>query len=112
VRFHAAGLTSPVVGGFTSEPVIPDAVLQVEVMGPPDIERHTGLSGGHIFQDECLPEYMWDQRLKRERGWPPWRFSETLVASWREASRRATASRLVAVAITSPGGETRQTPVH
>jgi phytoene dehydrogenase-like protein len=50
------------VGRFCSN--LPDAVLHVEVMGPPDIERHTGLTGGHIFQGECLPEYMWDQRLK------------------------------------------------
>jgi phytoene dehydrogenase-like protein len=43
---------------------LPDAVLHMEVMGPPDIERHTGLAGGHIFQGECLPQYMWDGRLK------------------------------------------------
>jgi phytoene dehydrogenase-like protein len=49
------------IGRFCSN--IPDAVLQLKVMGPPDIERETGLSGGHIFQGECLPEYMWDQRL-------------------------------------------------
>ncbi len=35
----------------------------MEVMGPPDIERKVGLTGGHIFQGECLPAYMWDQRL-------------------------------------------------
>ena len=23
-----------------------------------------GLTGGHIFQGECLPPYMWDQRLR------------------------------------------------
>ena len=43
---------------------LPDAVLHMEIMGPPDIERHTGLAGGHIFQGECLPQYMWDRRLK------------------------------------------------
>lgn len=42
---------------------LPDAVWAREVMGPPDIERKVGLSGGHIFQGECLPAYMWDQRL-------------------------------------------------
>jgi phytoene dehydrogenase-like protein len=42
---------------------IPEAVLHYKVMGPPDIERETGLTGGHIFQGECLPEYMWDRRL-------------------------------------------------
>lgn len=35
----------------------------VEVSGPPDIEEKIGLTGGHIFQGECLPEYMWDQRM-------------------------------------------------
>ena len=33
------------------------------MLGPPDIEREVGLTGGHIFQGECLPPYMWDQRL-------------------------------------------------
>lgn len=42
---------------------LPQAVWAMEVMGPPDIERKVGLSGGHIFQGECLPEYMWDKRL-------------------------------------------------
>ncbi|NJO83300.1 MAG: NAD(P)/FAD-dependent oxidoreductase [Blastochloris sp.] len=41
----------------------PAAVIDVEVLGPPDIERKVGLSGGHIFQGECLPEYMWFNRL-------------------------------------------------
>ena len=30
---------------------------------PPDVERKIGLTGGHIFQGECLPEFMWDRRL-------------------------------------------------
>jgi phytoene dehydrogenase-like protein len=42
---------------------IPDAVLAVETLGPPDIERKVGLTGGHIFQGECLPAYMWSNRL-------------------------------------------------
>jgi phytoene dehydrogenase-like protein len=42
---------------------LPEAILAYEVMGPPDIERKVGLSGGHIFQGECLPQYMWDKRL-------------------------------------------------
>jgi phytoene dehydrogenase-like protein len=49
------------IGRFAGN--IPGAVLHLEVMGPPDIERRTGLTGGHIFQGECLPEYMWDKRL-------------------------------------------------
>jgi phytoene dehydrogenase-like protein len=39
------------------------AVLEVQVLGPPDIERKVGLTGGHIFQGECLPPYMWSNRL-------------------------------------------------
>jgi phytoene dehydrogenase-like protein len=41
----------------------PQAVIDVEVLGPPDIEQRTGLAGGHIFQGECLPDFMWDRRL-------------------------------------------------
>ncbi|MCC5948465.1 MAG: NAD(P)/FAD-dependent oxidoreductase [Nitriliruptoraceae bacterium] len=40
-----------------------DAIEGMEVLGPPDIEREVGLTGGHIFQGECLPEHMWDRRL-------------------------------------------------
>jgi phytoene dehydrogenase-like protein len=42
---------------------LPQAIWAQEVMGPPDIEYKVGLSGGHIFQGECLPAYMWDRRL-------------------------------------------------
>ncbi len=42
---------------------LPAAVIAMDVMGPPDIERKVGLTGGHIFQGECLPDYMWDKRL-------------------------------------------------
>ena len=49
------------IGRFCSN--IPEAVLHRQVMGPREIERRTGLTGGHIFQGECLPEYMWDRRL-------------------------------------------------
>ncbi|MGB6692140.1 MAG: NAD(P)/FAD-dependent oxidoreductase [Terracidiphilus sp.] len=42
---------------------IPDAVIDAQVLGPPDIERKVGLTGGHIFQGECLPAYMWADRL-------------------------------------------------
>ena len=49
---------------------IPEAVLDVQVLGPPDIEREVGLTGGHIFQGECLPAYMWDQRLQPRTPMP------------------------------------------
>jgi len=42
---------------------IPKAVHHRVVMGPPDIEKKVGLHGGHIFQGEILPEYLWHNRL-------------------------------------------------
>ncbi len=39
------------------------AVIDAQVLGPPDIEQKVGLTGGHIFQGECLPPYMWANRL-------------------------------------------------
>ena len=39
------------------------AVIDAQILGPPDIEQKVGLTGGHIFQGECLPAYMWDKRL-------------------------------------------------
>jgi phytoene dehydrogenase-like protein len=39
------------------------AVIDAQVLGPPDIEMKVGLTGGHIFQGECLPPYMWSNRL-------------------------------------------------
>ncbi len=49
---------------------IPDAVLHMDVMGPPDIEKKVGLTGGHIFQGEILPAYMWDKRLEPRTPMP------------------------------------------
>ncbi|MGH7528698.1 MAG: phytoene desaturase family protein [Gemmatimonadales bacterium] len=43
---------------------LPQAITAMEVLGPPDIERRVGLTGGHIFQGEILPDYMWDRRLQ------------------------------------------------
>jgi phytoene dehydrogenase-like protein len=40
-----------------------DSIEHAQVLGPPDIEREVGLTGGHIFQGECLPPYMWEKRL-------------------------------------------------
>jgi phytoene dehydrogenase-like protein len=33
------------------------------VLGPPDIEARVGLTGGHIFQGETMPDQMWEHRL-------------------------------------------------
>ena len=49
---------------------LPDAIIDLEIMGPPDIEREVGLTGGHIFQGECLPPWMWDQRLSSRTPMP------------------------------------------
>jgi phytoene dehydrogenase-like protein len=49
------------LGRFCSN--IESAVIDAQVLGPPDIERKVGLTGGHIFQGECLPPYMWADRL-------------------------------------------------
>jgi phytoene dehydrogenase-like protein len=48
----------------------PGAVVDVQVLGPPDIEQAVGLSGGHIFQGECLPGYMWEHRLSPRTPMP------------------------------------------
>ena len=45
-------------------------MLDVQVLGPPDIEEKVGLTGGHIFQGECLPPYMWSRRLSARTPMP------------------------------------------
>jgi phytoene dehydrogenase-like protein len=42
---------------------INNAVIDAQVLGPPDIEQKVGLTGGHIFQGECLPPQMGANRL-------------------------------------------------
>jgi phytoene dehydrogenase-like protein len=49
---------------------IPNAVIGSEALGPPDIEKKVGLTGGHIFQGECLPPYMWSNRLRSRTPMP------------------------------------------
>jgi phytoene dehydrogenase-like protein len=49
---------------------LPGAIIDMEALGPPDIERKVGLTGGHIFQGECLPAYMWDKRLTARTPMP------------------------------------------
>ena len=60
-RERAGQVALESIGRFCSN--IPDAILHYEVIGPRDIEQRVGLTGGHIFQGEILPQYMWDQRL-------------------------------------------------
>ncbi len=45
-----------------------DLVVDREALAPPDVETKIGLTGGHIFQGECLPEHMWDRRLAYRTG--------------------------------------------
>jgi phytoene dehydrogenase-like protein len=56
------------LGRFCSN--IPGAVIDVQVLGPPDIEKKVGLTGGHIFQGECLPQFMWSNRLSPRTPMP------------------------------------------
>ncbi|WP_433983548.1 phytoene desaturase family protein [Tunturiibacter empetritectus] len=60
-RSEAKALALRSIGRFCSN--LQDAVVDVQVLGPPDIEQKVGLTGGHIFQGECLPAYMWSKRL-------------------------------------------------
>jgi phytoene dehydrogenase-like protein len=45
-------------------PDVRDCVDEYQVLGPPDIERRIGLTGGHIFGGQALPGQMWDRRLE------------------------------------------------
>ena len=61
-RAAAGKLVIDSIGRFCSN--FPDALLDMETLGPPDVEAKVGLTGGHIFQGECLPPYMWSNRLE------------------------------------------------
>jgi phytoene dehydrogenase-like protein len=60
-REEVRALALQSIGRFCSN--IDTAVIEAQVLGPPDIEEKVGLTGGHIFQGECLPQYMWSKRL-------------------------------------------------
>lgn len=49
-------------------PDVRDCIVHRQVLGPPDIEARIGLTGGHIFQGECLPDQMWDRRFRPRTG--------------------------------------------
>lgn len=44
-------------------PDVADCIVHREVLGPPDVEARIGLTGGHIFQGDCLPDQMWERRF-------------------------------------------------
>lgn len=56
------------IGRFCSN--MDSAVVDAQVLGPPDIEAKVGLTGGHIFQGECLPSFMWSNRLSARTPMP------------------------------------------
>ena len=60
-RDEVRGLALQSLSRFCSN--IDSVVIDTQVLGPPDIEQKVGLTGGHIFQGECLPQYMWADRL-------------------------------------------------
>ena len=68
LRKDARRLALKSIGRFCSN--IPDAVEAAQVLGPPDIEAKVGLTGGHIFQGEILPQYMWGNRLQARTSMP------------------------------------------
>jgi phytoene dehydrogenase-like protein len=43
-------------------PNIPNAIEFIEILGPPDIERTIGITGGNIFHGEILPDQMFNGR--------------------------------------------------
>jgi phytoene dehydrogenase-like protein len=60
-RDEVADIVVASLARFTSN--LPEAIVGRQVLGPPDVERAVGLTGGHIFQGEILPRFMWDRRL-------------------------------------------------
>ena len=51
-------------------PDVLDCVVEREVLGPPDVEARIGLTGGHIFQGDCLPDQMWERRFAPRTDMP------------------------------------------
>jgi phytoene dehydrogenase-like protein len=45
-------------------PEVRDCVEHYELLAPPDIQARIGLTGGHIFQGDALPDQMWNRRLE------------------------------------------------
>ncbi len=43
-------------------PNIPDAIIGKQLLAPPDLEARFGLTGGHIFHGELVPEQAFDLR--------------------------------------------------
>jgi phytoene dehydrogenase-like protein len=58
----------------TFAPDIESCLEHVEILGAPDIEERIGLTGGHIFQGETMPDQMWDKRLSARTPIPGFYF--------------------------------------
>lgn len=67
-RAHVGKVVIDSIGRYVSN--FPAAVTALDVLGPPDIEARVGLTGGHIFQGEILPQYMWSNRLSPRTPMP------------------------------------------
>ena len=61
-RDEIADAAIAAVGRFA--PDVADTIVEREVLGPADVEERIGLTGGHIFQGECLPGQMWEKRMR------------------------------------------------
>jgi phytoene dehydrogenase-like protein len=51
-------------------PDVEACVIERQVLTPVDVEARVGLSGGHIFQGEILPDQMWDRRFATRTAVP------------------------------------------
>jgi phytoene dehydrogenase-like protein len=51
-------------------PDVEACVVERQVLTPADVEERVGLSGGHIFQGEILPDQMWDRRFAARTSVP------------------------------------------
>jgi phytoene dehydrogenase-like protein len=51
-------------------PDVADCIVERQVLAPADVEARIGLTGGHIFQGEILPDQMWERRFASRTGVP------------------------------------------
>jgi phytoene dehydrogenase-like protein len=65
-RDEIADATLATIARFA--PDVAECVIDRQVLGPPDIEERIGLTGGHIFQGEVLPDQMWERRFAPRTG--------------------------------------------
>jgi phytoene dehydrogenase-like protein len=90
----------------TVAPDIEGCLEHYEVLGPPDIEERVGLTGGHIFQGEAMPDQMWDRRLAARTPVPGFYFCG--AATHPAGSVIALNGRNAAMAVLADAAEQRQ----